>query len=286
MGVTLAALAGALIVLGLITLSVGLRRVERDSSTASSTGLWTRAMGWWTELPHNRQIWFAGSVAAGVLTAVISGWLMALILLPAALIIVPLLLTAPPNREVEILAGLDRWVRIVATSLSSGKSIRDAIFSTRHQVPTVLAEPVGRLCTRIDQGWTMRDALYAMADELGSADADAVVAALSIAAAKGGSGARATLGALSDSIQDRLRALRDVAAERAKPRAVVRQVTIITLAILVIAVLFNGEFFEPYGTPLGQVIATVLAFSYLGCLVMLRRLTVPPMAPRFLRTQQ
>ena len=71
----------------------------------------------------------------------------------------------------------------------------------------------------------------------------------------------------------------------AKPRAVVRQVTIITLAVLGAALLFSGPFFAPYGTPLGQVIAAVLAAAYLGCLMMLRRLTVPPMAPRFLRSQ-
>ena len=35
---------------------------------------------------------------------------------------------------------------------------------------------------------------------------------------------------------------------------------------------------------LGQLIAMSLAFAYLGCLVMLRRRTVPPMAPRFLRS--
>ena len=53
-----------------------------------------------------------------------------------------------------------------------------------------------------------------------------------VAAAHGGAGTRATLAALTDNIQARLRALREIAAERAKPRAVVRQVTGITLAVL------------------------------------------------------
>lgn len=284
MGVMMAALVGVCVVLGVLLICVGLRRIERAPSTDSSTGLWTRLRDRWTDLPRAHRTWVVVAVAAGVLAAVVSGWLLALAVVPAVAIIVPLLLAAPPNREVDVLAGLDRWVRIVATSLSSGRSIRDAMFSTRHQVPEVLTEPVSRLCTRLDQGWTVRDALFAMADELRSADADAVVAALAIAAEKGGAGARAALTALSDSIQDRLRALRDIAAERAKPRAVVRQVTIITLAVLAAAVLFNGQFFAPYTTPLGQVIALVLTAAYLGCLVMLRRLTIPPMAPRFLRS--
>lgn len=132
---------------------------------------------------------------------------------------------------------------------------------------------------------TTKDALLRFADELDSADADAVAAALAIASTRGGIGTRATLMGLSDTIQDRLRALREVATERAKPRAVVRQVTTITLTVIVAAVVLNGSFFEPYLTPIGGVIALTLAACYAGCLLMLRRMSTPPPAPRFLRGQ-
>ena len=279
----LAAVAGSAVGLGVLLVALGLQRSER-LPTPLSTGLWTRLVRWWTALSPVRKGWFAAAGLAGVVAAAVTSSMLALVLLPAAAITIPLLLSAPPNREVEVLAGLDRWVRLIATSLSSGRSIRDAIFTTRTQVPPVLREPVTRLCTRLDQRWQTRDALFAMADELASADADAVVAALVIASAKGGAGARATLGAISDSIQARLSALREIAAERAKPRAVVKQVTFITLGVLMGAMLLNPQFFAPYATPLGQLIALGLAAAYLGCLVMLRRMTVPPMAPRFLRS--
>ena len=283
MGVTAAATAGAMVGLGITLILAGmLRRVP--PSTAPSTGLWTRAHRWWTTQSLRRRAWFAGALIAGVVTALVGRWPLAVVLVPVLLVVVPLLLTAPPSKEIEVLAGLDRWVRLLATSLSSGRSIRDAILATRRQVPEVLREPVARLCLRLDQLWTLRDALYGTADDLGSADADAVIAALSIAASRGGAGARATLGALSDSIQDRLRALREVSAERAKPRAVVRQVTIITLGVLMTMLLLNPRFFAAYATPVGQAIAAVLAATYLGCLAILRRKTVPPMAPRFLRS--
>lgn len=279
-----AAAAGAAVGLGLTLLVAGMLRAA-PSSASTSTSTWSWVHRWWANLSPRRRLWFGGASAAGVLATVVTGWLPALALVPAVTIVIPLLLMAPPNREVELLAALDRWVRLLATSLSSGKSIRDSIFATRRQAPPVLAEPVARLCARLDQRWTMRDALFAMADELGSADADAVVAALAIAAGRGGAGARATLAALSDNSQERLRALREVAAERAKPRAVVRQVTLITLAVLGAALLFNGSFFAPYASPLGQLIAVSLALAYLGCLVVLRRQTVPPMTPRFLRSR-
>src|SRR5690606_37327048 len=130
--------------------------------------------------------------------------------------------------------------------IATGKSIRDAIIATRHQAPPLLVLPVTRLVARLDQGWTTREALLAMADDVASADGDAVLAALAIAASRGGIGTRATLAALSDNTQDRLRALREIAAERAKPRAVVRQVTLITLAVLGGSLLLGGSFFDPY----------------------------------------
>lgn len=277
-----AAAAGAAVGLGFLLVVLGLRRSER-SSTGSSTALWTRWARRWTALPQARRWWFGGAVGAGLAVTILTGWALALPLVPGLVVGIPLLLSAPPNREVEVLAALDRWVRLIATSLSSGKSVRDAIFSTRHQVSPILREPVARLCTRMDQRWHTREALFAMADELESADADAVLAALAIAGAKGGAGARATLGAVSDSIQARLAALREVATERAKPRVVVRQVTFITLGVLVGAVVLNPRFFTPYATPLGQVIALILAAVYVGCLAMLRRMTIPRPAPRFLR---
>jgi hypothetical protein len=122
-----------------------------------------------------------------------------------------------------------------------------------------------------------------MADELDSPDSDAVLAALTLSANRGGTGAQATLAALAESIQERLRALREIDAERAKPRIVVRQVTTITLVVLGGAFLLGGGFFDPYGTPVGQLILTVLVAGYLGSLLFLRRLTLPRGRQRILR---
>lgn len=280
----IAATCGALVVLGALLIVDGLRARERTFSTVPSTGLWIRSRVLWARLPAKRRRWVLISLAIGVLTASVTGWLLALIAVPAALIAIPMLLAEPPNREVELLAALDRWVRLLATSLTSGKSIRDAVFATRSQTPAVLVPAVTRLCDRLDQRWPTKEALLEMAHEVDSADADAVLAALAIASTRGGIGTTATLTGLSDTIQDRLRALREVAAERAKPRVVVRQVTMITLTVLGLALIFSAPFFSPYRTPVGQVLALSLCAAYLGSLVMLRRRTVPRAAPRFLRS--
>lgn len=274
---------GALLTLGVFLIALGAQRTERPFSTDGSTGLWTRTLKLWNSWSIPRQAWVTVSLVGGIVVATATGWLIAIVLVPAASLGIPVLLSVPPQREIETLAGLDRWVRLLAPSIATGKSIRDAILSTRTQVPAVLKGPVTRLVARMDQGWTTKEALLAMADDLACADVDAVLAALAISSTRGGVGTRVTLAALSENIQQRLHVLREISSERAKPRAVVRQVTIITLVVLGGSLLLGGNFFEPYRSPLGQALAMGLAAAYVGALVMLRRRTIPEPASRFLR---
>ena len=281
MGLTGAAVAGCAVGAGILLVIVGLiPTVEQPRTRTAEQGRVTR---WWKNQTPRWRWWAVAAMVLGIVVAVVSGWLAALVVIPAVLLVLPWLLSAPPNREVDLLAALDRWVRLVGTSITSGRSIRDAFFATRRQAPPLLEGAVTRLCTRLDQRWTIKDALLAMADELESADADAVIAAMVVASARGGGGVKATLDALSNTIQDRLRALREISAERAKPRAVARQVTVITLGVLGAALLFNSPYFVPYTTPIGQLLALGITTAYLSCLIILRRMTVPKMAPRFLR---
>lgn len=222
------------------------------------------------------------AVAAGIGLFAVTGWPLMLVLAPAGVLGIPVLLSAPANRDIELLQALDRWVRTLAATLPTGRSVAEAVRLSVRQSPDLLREPLAVTVMRMDDRWSTPEALRALADELGSPDADAVLAALVLAAERGGTGASATLTALSESIQDRLRAWREIETERAKPRIVVRQVTIITLAFLIGSLLLGGSFFEPYGTPLGQLILAGLIAVYVGSLVMLRRMTLPRRRDRIL----
>ena len=281
MGPLIAAGGGALMVAGVILLTAGLRR--HVPTVPESRPLPSRAVARWRTMGTRRRLWVGLCVAAGVVTGVWTGWLAAVALVPLVLLGIPYLLSEPPNPEVEVLAALDRWLRFLGPSIATGKSIRDAIITTRGQVPEVLTTPVARAVARLDLGWTTRDALIAMADELDSADADGVLAALAIASSRGGVGARAMLAALAENTQMRLRTLREIAAERAKPRAVVRQVVGITFAILVVVRWLSPGYFAPYGTPTGQILALALTVLYVGALLTLRRKTLPKPSARFLK---
>lgn len=221
--------------------------------------------------------------AAGVVGLVITGWPLMLVLGPLAGVGLPYLLARPTNSDIELLGALDRWVRLLAANLSTGHSIADAIRASRRQAPAILTAPISLVIARLDDRWTVRQALTAMADDLASPDSDAVLAALVLAAERGGTGAAATLGALADSIQDRLRAAREIEAERAKPRIVVQQVTALTAGILGVAFLVARDFFAPYGTWYGQLILAGLICAYLAALLWLRRLTTARPRDRILQ---
>ncbi len=283
MGTLLAAVCGVLVVGGAVLAVAGLHSSPAQPGP-SSTGLWTTLV----ESPAGRAVrrrWWQWllAVVAGVAAASALRWPLLVVLVPAVAYGLPLVLSAPSNRDLALLEALDRWVRTLGSLLPTGRSISDAIRVSVRQAPALIAPDLRLLVARLDDRWTIEQALYALADDLNSADADAVLAALALAAQRGGTGAAATLDALADNVQDRLRALREIETERAKPRIVVRQVTVLTLVVLSGALLFGGGFFAPYGTGVGQVLLALLVAAYLGSLLFLRRLTLPRARQRILR---
>jgi tight adherence protein B len=281
-----AVLAGLLITGGLWGLVAGLRRREpapRPVRRRTGPAGWVR----WTRRPpgprgRRRDLLLLGSVLAGFVLAALSGWLVAIVVVPGLVLGLPYLLRMPRPRDVELLEALDRWVRSLAATLATGRSIPDAIRVSRRTTPPSLADEVNTLVLRLNNRWETRAALARFADDLDSPDSDAVVAALMLAASRGADGASATLHALADSIQSQLKARRVIEVERSKPYVVVRQVTVISLVTLVGMFLLRPEFFAAYRTPVGQVVLVLLVSLYLGSLLLMRRKARQAERPRIL----
>ncbi|HZA73460.1 MAG TPA: type II secretion system F family protein [Propionibacteriaceae bacterium] len=267
--------AGLLLTGGLLALVLGVRRTEPRAAarpTQSTAELWARL----TRRPpgvrgRRRDLILLGSLVAGFVLAALTGWVIALGLAPLLALGLPYLLVVPKPRDVELMEALDRWVRSLAATLATGKSVTDAIRVSRRTAPPLIADEIGTLVLRLNNRWDTDDALRRFADELDSADADGVVAALMLAARRGANGASLTLQALADSLQAQLRSRRVIEVERSKPYVVVRQVTVISLVTLAGVYLLAPSFFAPYQTPLGQVILAVLLVLYLASLILMRR---------------
>lgn len=280
----LAGAVGLCLVAGLLLLVGGLRRTERLPATGGMDG-----PGWWPRLRDRLRVldrrrfgFAAASVLAGIVLAAVTGWVVMVIIVPAVLVVLPALLAVPRAREVTLLEGLDRWVRTVAAALPTGRSVPDAVRVSRRTAPPVIRDEVAVLVSRLDARWRTEEALRAFADSLAHPDADAVVAALILAARRGTSGASVTLAALADNLQAQLHGRRAVETERAKPYQIVRQVSVITVGTLILFAIVSRGFFTPYGTPIGQFILAGLVTCYLGSLALMRHRARPPQRLRLL----
>jgi tight adherence protein B len=281
----LAITAGLLIIGGLLGIGYGLQRQVRPASQRieSVQQWWARA----TRRPpgsHGRQrdLILLLSMIIGFVIAMLTGWLILIVVLPLLALGLPYLLILPKPRDIQLLEALDRWVRSLAATLATGKSITDAIRISRRTAPPLLADEINLLVTRLNNRWETRDALMRFADAIDSPDADGVVAALILASSRGANGASITLQALADSIQAQLKGRRVIEVERSKPYIVVRQVTVISLSTLVLVFLLSPDFFAPYRTPLGQTLLSALLIIYLASLLLMRRKAHQPDRPRIL----
>jgi tight adherence protein B len=281
----LAIIAGLLITAGLLGIVHGMRQQTRVAGTRrqSPGQLWAKI----TRRPagqagRRRDLILLGSLITGFVVAMLTGWLILIVILPGLALGLPYLLILPKQRDIELLEALDRWVRSLAATLATGKSITDAIRISRRTAPPLIANEISLLVARLNNRWETRDALMRFADAIDSADADGVVASLILASSRGANGASVTLQALADSIQAQLKGRRAVEVERSKPYVVVRQVTIISLSTLVLVFAASPAFFAPYRTPLGQALLSVLLISYVGSLLLMRRKAQQPTRPRIL----
>lgn len=281
----IAAAAGLLLAAGIVLLIGGLRlQWQPPRRQASSVGSrWARLTRRPPGAPgRRRDLVLLASTVAGFAVAALTGWVVAVVVAPLLALGLPYLLRLPAPRDVQVLEGLDRWVRSLAATLATGRSVTDAIRLSRRTAPAVIADEIAILVTRLDNRWDTRQALQRFADDLDSADADPVVAALMLAADRGAVGASTTLGELAESIQDQLKGRRLIETERSKPYVVVRQVTIITMVTLVGVFLLSPGFFAAYRMPIGQLVLSVLIVAYIGSLVLMRRRAKQPPRDRVL----
>ena len=115
------------------------------------------------------------------------------------------------------------------------------------------------------------------------ATGDVIAATLLLGAARRGAGLASVLDALAQSVAADVRSRREVEADRAKPRATARWVTIITVTVLGFLAV-SGGYVAPFGTPVGQFILAVLLAAYVATLVWMRAMATGPGTPRMIGT--
>lgn len=268
------ALAGALVVGGLIALVVGLRPspiVERPSRPRKVR-----------TVTRQTRMLLLGGLAAGIVAFLVTGWVLALVIVPMAFVGLPILLSSSSAAQrIERLEAMEEWTRSLSGVLTVGVGLEQALVATLRSTPAAIAPEVTRLVARLRARWVTEDALRAFADELDDATGDLVAANLILGSRRRGAGLASVLEGLAESVAADVRARRQVEADRAKPRATARWVTLISVGVLVILAV-SGTYVEPYQSALGQVILVALLTMYVATLVWMKRMAIGRAMPRFL----
>lgn len=268
------ALAGALIVGGLIGLVVGLTPAEPVTRPPRQRRMKTPS--------KQTQLLLGGGVMAGLLAVLLTGWALALVLVPVAFVGLPALLSAgPAQARIQRLEAMEEWTRSLSGVLTVGVGLEQALVATLRSTPAAIAPEVTRLIARLRARWATEDALRAFAGELDDATGDLIAANLILGARRRGAGLASVLEGLAESVAADVRARRQVEADRAKPRATARWVTVISVGVLLVLAI-SGTYVEPYRSPLGQVILLALLAAYIATLVWMKRMAVGRDLPRFL----
>jgi Flp pilus assembly protein TadB len=260
----LAAVAFGLLVLGIVLIGRGVRPMPDRPARRVMTGP-----------SGSRVLRASGTVALGLVAWLLSGWPALGIAAAAAAIGLPAVVGADrrAQQQIDRVEAVEEWARRVSDLLAIGVGLEQALTSAARTAPAAIAEPAATLAARIAARMPTEAALRAMADELADPAADLVLAALILASRRRGPGVAAALTAISDSVGEEVAARRRIEADRAKPRATARAVTLITVVIIGVG-LMNGAYTAPYGTQLGQLVLAATLGFFAAALWWMHRMTV------------
>lgn len=218
------------------------------------------------------------ALACGVGVLLLTGWPVAGLGTAAGVLFVPSVLGGGSAARALVAKSeaLADWTRRLADLISSGaaSSTRDALHKSLGSVPGPIADPVRRLDSRVGPH-SIETALRRFAAEVNDPAADKIAGVLILRDRNGGPGLADVLTALAIALDERSRMIREVESERAKPRANMRTIVIVTAVLVVAMMLFARTFLSPYSSPLGQALLVLVVVVFAIALRWMHRLAAP-----------
>ncbi len=214
--------------------------------------------------------------------ALATGWVIAVVLVPAAVVGVPMLLSAPEEAQrTTRLEALEEWTRSLSGVLSVSVGLEQALIATVRSAPEPIRAEVTALAARLRARWSTEDAIRAFADDIDDTTGDLVAGYLILGARRRGTGLAAVLESLAESVAADVRIRREIQNDRDKPRGTARLVTLITIGVLAFLAM-TGDYVRPYASPFGQLLLTALLGLYVATLVWMRKMAMGKPLPRFI----
>jgi Flp pilus assembly protein TadB len=215
----------------------------------------------------------AVALAAGVLTLIVTGWVVAGV--GIALLAFSwrgLSGAAGERRALARLEGLATWTESLRDTIAGAVGLEQAIPASLRVAAPSLKEPLTRLVDRLHTRVPMAEALLRFADDLSDPGADLVIAALVINARLRGPGLRDLLGSLSSSVREELDMRRRVNADRRSTRRSVQIVIGVSVGMALGLAILDHTFLAPYNGVIGQLVLVIVVAIYAAGVLWLRRL--------------
>lgn len=282
-GALLAMLSGAMITAGVLLGVYGMqRRPVRVRQPRPRPGwlVWAAGMPLW-------QRWsLLAATVAGLVALVFGVPLVVAVLLPLAVLGLPVLLvTSDGGRRIARLDAISEWTRNLASVITAGQSLEQALTASVRSTPDAVRPQVTNLVARLRSRWPTEAALLEFADELDDATGDLVVSALIIGSRHRGEGLSRVLTGLAESVAEEVRSRREIEADRDKARGSARLITILAVGGTAVFAL-SGDFWAPYTTPAGQLVLAALIGLFISGLYWLRRMVADDPPARFLPARE
>ena len=182
-------------------------------------------------------------------------------------------------RRVEALA---LWTESLRDTIAGAVGLEQAIPATTRAADPVLQTPLNAMLDRLRGRMPLAEALQLFADDLNDSSADLVIAALILNSKLRGPGLRDVLTALGRSAREEVDVRQRVIAQRAGTRRSVQIVVAVIIGFVLLMAIFNRKFVRPYGTPLGELVLTVVLLLFGLGFWWLRRLATIETPKRFL----
>ncbi len=276
-----AALTGVMLMAGAVTMVFALRPVpERPQRRDLRRTLPRR----WATVTRRTKTTILFGLILGVVAATVSGIVILVVVVPAAVIGLPLLLGKPDTRERELLSALEGWARSLSSAAETGSfTLREVIAITRGSAPPILRVGIDRLTQRMSGSWSSSDALRQFAAEMNSAHVDEVAIYLVQAAEYNAGGLTKALDAVAEMLADKVTLQLDTAIERDKPRrSLITMTGIITVVLAGIIVFSHTSQIGLYRTPLGELILAIILSIFVLLLIWAKTQTRVTPDPRII----
>jgi tight adherence protein B len=276
-----AALAGGLLMGGIVMMVVAFRPAPNRPDRHSSQPTLTQR---WAAVTRRTKTTVLVGVLLGMVAAAVSGILILVVVVPAAVIGLPMLLGKPDTRERDLLSALETWSRSLSSAAETGAfTLREVISITRGSAPPILRVAVDRLNQRMSGSWHTSEALRQFAAEMNSAHVDEVIIYLIQAAEYNAGGLTKALDAVAEMLAEENKLQLDTAIEREKPRrSLITMTGIITVVLVGIILFSHTNQIGLYRTPLGEVILAIILGVFVVLLVWARAQSRTQPEPRII----